>query len=86
MKKTFEIAFTTFIVAMIVLPIPPSTIIGVALATHPKTGRYMNQRAFRIVQAGVRGAKATIVVPAKHLAVARERSAKQRIEAGIVRL
>lgn len=37
-----KIPFTAFIVAMIVLPLPPSTIIGLALASHPKTNRYMD--------------------------------------------
>jgi len=45
-----EIVFTTFVVFLIVFPIPPSTIIGVALATNPRTGRYMNRYAYIAVK------------------------------------
>lgn len=50
MQIALRITFTAFVVALIVLPIPPSTIIGVALATNPKTGQYMDQRVYRGVQ------------------------------------
>lgn len=85
-QMMLEIAFTTFVVALILFPIPPSTIIGVALATNPKTGRYMNKTAYKVVRVTMRGAGSTIVYPAKQISTARQRSAKIRIEAGLYRL
>ena len=86
MEKIARIGYTTFIVFMIVLPLPPSTIIGIALATNPKTGKYMDQRVYRGVMTGMRGVKTAIVVPAAILANQRQISAANRIKAGTFRL
>lgn len=85
-QMMLEIAFTTFVVALILFPIPPSTIIGVALASHPKTGRYMNQTAYKAVRVVMRGVGSTVIYPTKQISIARQRSAKIRIEAGLHRL
>lgn len=85
-EMMIEIAFTTFVVALIIFPIPPSTIIGVALAAHPKTGRFMNKRVYRIVQGTLGGVKAVVIYPAVKISQGREMSALTRIKAGTHRL
>lgn len=39
-----KIVFTKVVIAMIVLPIPPSTIIALAIIANPKTNQYLDQR------------------------------------------
>lgn len=83
MTKLLKIAFTAFIVVMIVTPVPPSTIIGVALATNPKTGQYMDQRVYRAVMflmSAIGQASAAAIL---NVANARERSASTRIATGV---
>ena len=87
MKKTvIEYAFTSFVIALIVLPLPPSTIIGIALATNPKTGKYMNKTAFKLTQKGTSLIAAAVVFPAKRIAAGKQIAAQSRIKSGIVRL
>jgi hypothetical protein len=86
METIVRITFTIFVVAMILLPLPPSTIIGVALATHPKTGKYMDQRAYRAVQSVMRAIKMAFVGPAMIIAERRMESARIRIETRTHRL
>lgn len=78
--------FTAFIVTMIVLPIPPSTIIGVILATNPKTGKYMDQRVYKATMLVMSKLGQAFMMPVLILADRRMESAKIRIETGNVRL
>jgi hypothetical protein len=81
-----QIAFTTLVVILIVFPIPPSTIIGVGLATHPKTGKYMNPFVYRMVQPIGWLVTLILVKPvaatAKAISTGRQMSAAARIASG----
>jgi hypothetical protein len=83
MTKLLKIAFTAFIVVMIVTPLPPSTIIGVALATNPKTGQYMDQRVYRAVMLLMSAIGKSTSAAIFSVANARERSATTRIATGV---
>ena len=39
-----RILFTVFVVALVILPLPPSTFIGLAIIGHPKTNKHLDQR------------------------------------------
>lgn len=81
-----EVTFTTFIVFMIFLPLPPSTIIGVALASNPKTGKYMNKTVYRYTNKTTGMIGLAIKAPIVALANGRQASANARLQAGLVRL
>lgn len=86
-KETLiELSFTTLVVAMIVFPVPPTTIIGVALATNPKTGKYMNKTAYRVTNKGMSLVGLALKSPIVGLINGKARSAEARIQAGLVRL
>ena len=41
LKIIAKILFTKFVIALIVLPIPPSTIVGIAIIANPKTNQFL---------------------------------------------
>jgi len=49
-QTALQIVATAFVVILIVLPIPPSTMIGLALVAHPRTNRYLEPRTIAAVQ------------------------------------
>jgi len=79
MKTTLRIAYTATIVMLIILPLPPSTIIGVMLATNKRTGKYMDQRVYRVVRVGMGYVGNTVMVPIRRVSKGREISARMRI-------
>jgi len=86
MQRVIEIAFTAFVVILIVLPVPPSSIIGVALATNPKTGKYMNKRVYAGVEYIMSRLSiiiaAIIIRPARIMTVSRKVSTRNQIRTG----
>jgi hypothetical protein len=86
MQTALRITFTVTIVILIVLPLPPSTIIGVALAANPKTGKYMNQKVYSVIQVIMGYTRTAITQPVFVLADRREISARNRIQTGTYRL
>jgi len=80
MQKTVKITFTTFVVALIVLPLPPSTIIGLIIANHPKTNKYMVPQAVKASEVAVGVVIKAVTWKVNFLATGREKSAKTRIE------
>ena len=85
-KKLFEIAFTTFVVVLIVAPIPPSTIVGIFLATHPKTSKFMNKKAHKTSMMICGVVVQSVKRPALAVGSAKEIAAKRRLAAGNVHL
>ena len=62
MKMTIiRIIFTIFVVGLIVLPIPPSTIIGVAIMSHPQTKKHMDSRVIAAMTFGGYLFKETVI-------------------------
>jgi hypothetical protein len=45
MKAIIKPIFTLFVVTLIVLPVPPTTIIGLALVSNPVTSKFVDHRA-----------------------------------------
>lgn len=83
MTQILKIFFTAFIVAMIVTPVPPTTIIGVALATNPKTGQYMDQRVYKAVMASMNAIGSFFKFFVVAIEGGRARSAETRIATGV---
>jgi hypothetical protein len=52
-----KLIFTAFVIALIVLPIPPSTIIGLAIIANPKTNKHLDDRAIAVVMGVMKGFK-----------------------------
>jgi len=86
MQTVGRISFTTLVVLLIVLPLPPSTIVGVALASNKHTGKYMDQRTYRVVQKTMGHIFEGVRAFALSLAERRQVSAKIRIQQGTYRL
>ena len=61
MKAAIKPTFTAFVVILIVLPLPPSTIIGLAIVAHPKTNKHLDHRITLPVISGVKRAKRKIL-------------------------
>lgn len=55
-----RMAFTLFVAALIVLPLPPSTLVGMALVSFPPTAKHMDPRIIGPVQRGMQRAKAAV--------------------------
>lgn len=45
MKTLAKIAFTAVVIVMVFLPVPPTTLIGMALIAHPRTNQFLDPRA-----------------------------------------
>ena len=82
----FRAAFTTVVVAMIFLPIPPTTIIGIAIANHPRTRKYMIPQAATASQATMRAIGSVFVWKFRVIGAAKEKAASERLRTGRVYL
>jgi len=56
-KTSIRYVFSVFVLVLIVAPIPPSTIIGLAMVANRKTNRFIDQRAVKAANKIVDGAK-----------------------------
>lgn len=52
-----KILLTKIVVILIVLPIPPSTVIGLAIIANPKTNKYLDDRVVAVLMVFVSGVK-----------------------------
>lgn len=86
MVKALKIMFTIFVVALIVLPLPPSTIIGLAIVSNKKTAKLMDQKSYDFIMAVFGMSKNVVVAASTTVADAKTAAAKDRIKRGVVRL
>lgn len=78
----FHLFFTAFIVVMIVAPIPPSTIVGIALATNAKTGQLMHQPTYRAIMWLMNGIGTGTHAAIKRTLAGREKAITSKIARG----
>lgn len=60
MTNLLKALFTAFTIALIVLPVPPTTIIGLAIIANPKTNKYLDQRMLAGMNIAFDGMKVVI--------------------------
>lgn len=86
MQKVLKPLATAAVVVLIVTPVPPTTIIGLAIAANPKTNKYLDPFTIKVVNAAMKLLFSPVKVSVKKVATGRELSARNRIEKRIVRL
>lgn len=86
MQNVIKISFTTFVVLLIVLPLPPSTIIGLIIANHPKTNKFMIPQAVTVSKVAVGFVGAAFVWKFNLITKGKTQSAENRLQQGVVYL
>jgi len=59
MKMLLKPVFTVVVITLVVAPIPPSTIIGMAIIANPKTNKHLDPRALAAMFAAINALKAS---------------------------
>jgi len=86
MQTTMKFAATFVVVLLIVLPLPPSTIIGLAIVANPRTNRYLDPTTIKVTQFIMKGIFFPFKISVVTLIAAKENSANQRIKTNKVRM
>ena len=80
LHTALKLLFTKFVIVLIVLPIPPSTIIGLAIIANPKTNQYLDQRALKAMDATLGMLKAVISWKVQKISEANQHQAMKYIK------